>query len=324
MLKNVKQPLTIIYDVTTTCPHNCQICCMGATCTEPDYNKELTPQERLSFISKQLAELKEYRDVRIDFSGGEIFWKNLEDNINLIKTASTILGKDKVGVSCSGININEKVAKELSGFVSDVEMTMDSLPGIAYKLRPLSYANAAAKAVPRLKKAGVVVGIQTVLAQSNSSEQALRALYDWLCKNNVDNWSLLRFYPSGRGADYPEEWLSDEECLRVVKFIQRMDVENPSANKPKIDFHYTMPGHEKHTNMCRCVKKSIGILPNGKVTACFWAVNGATEITHEKFYLGDVREQTLVEILHGEKAKYWTSGCHNCELNDEATSSPAA
>jgi len=103
-----------------------------------------------------------------------------------------------------------------------------------------------------------------------------------------------------------------------------MDKENTSFNKPKIDFHYTMPGHEKHTDICRCVKKSIGILPNGKVTACFWAVNGATEITHEKFFLGDVREQTLVEILNSDKAKYWTRGCHSCELNEATKSSSAA
>lgn len=311
----MKEKLTIIYDVTTTCPHNCQICCMGAKQSTPDYRCELRPEERMA-VMDQLIELKKIRDVRIDFSGGEIFWHNKQENVKLIEKATSILGRDKVGVSTSGSGVDNSTACALSKCVSDVEMTMDSLPGATYPLRPVSYAKSAAIALPLLKKYGVTVGIQTVLAKANSNCEDLEKLYMWLCEHDVDNWSLLRFYPAGRGAAFIEQQLSDDEIADVVRFIQLLDENNTSNKKPKIDFHYTIPGHEKYTTECRCVKKSIGILPDGQVTACFWAVNDSTEITDDKFNLGSVKVSSLAEILNGEKAKYWTNCSHCCEIGE--------
>lgn len=62
------------------------------------------------------------------------------------------------------------------------------------------------------------------------------------------------------------------------------------------------------------MRKSIGILPDGTVTACFWALDKNTSICEDKYFLGNVRENELIDILKNEKSGYWLNGTHCCEL----------
>lgn len=140
------------------------------------------------------------------------------------------------------------------------------------------------------------------------------AVFAWACANGVDNWSILRFFPSGRGADYPEAAMTDAQCEVYVHMVQEMVDSLPVGHKPEVDFHYLMPGHKKYTNICRCVRHSIGILPNGDVVACFWALDSSTGAVDPKFLLGNVKDNSLLEILNGEKARYWSDCEHCCEL----------
>lgn len=311
-MKNPKKlPLSVIFDTTKQCPWNCRFCCMAAQPGPQAGCNELTLPEKLNLM-EQLAHVADERDVHIDFSGGEIF-TDLE-NVLVLERAASLLGREKVGVSSSGYRIDDALAERLSHCIFECEMTMDHVPGEAYPLRPKGYHLAAANALPHLQKYGIATGIQTVLANANCDESHLRPLYQWLCEHHVDYWSLLRFYPSGRGQNYEDQCISEETEARTVRMIQQMDLENPAPAKPKIDFHYTMKGHPKYSQVCRCVRKSIGILPDGRVTSCFWAVDADMNILDDKFYLGSVKELPLAQLLSGPKAAYWMSCEHGCEI----------
>lgn len=303
------EKLSIIWDMTPVCPFNCPICCMGAqtSCNNP--MDELNYGLKYAVVG-QLRQLAARREIKMDLSGGEIM-TDLR-NLDIAEEIAAIIGKENLGISTSGYGINDTIARRLSSIVNDVELTMDTPPGIPYHLRPLEYALTAAHAVPFLKKHGIRTGIQTVLTKSNCTMENLATLYHWLCQNEVDEWSLLRFYPSGRGVDFPEECLSDDELLDVVHKLQKMDKKNPSAAKPTLHFHYTMKGHNGYTTECRCVKKSIGIFPNGDVTACFWASDRETHISDELFSLGNIRTETLSQILENSRSCYWKNQPHTC------------
>ena len=307
----MKDKLSIVYDMTLRCPWDCPICCMGAKTEQSACRQELSFDQKLEVIDK-IAEATQLRDIRVDFSGGEIF-TDLR-NVEVIEYAARLLGQDRIGISSSGFRIDDEMALRLSQCISECEMTMDTAPGQPYPLRPMGYAIAAAKAAPFLKKHGISTGIQTVLARSNCREDILRNVYKWVCQEGIDCWSLLKFYPSGRGAAYPHEKLDPDQEVWAVRFIQQLDEANPSPDKPKVDFHYTMKGHPKHSDECRCVKKSIGIMPDGSVTSCFWAVDANTGIIAPKFKLGNLREQSLTDIISGAAAKYWLCCSHHCEL----------
>ena len=307
--------LSIIWDMTPVCPFNCPICCMGAKSTCSDSTDELDYGLKYAIVG-QIHQLASERDIRIDLSGGEIM-TDLR-NLNVAAEISDIIGKENVGISTSGYGIDDDIAIRLTSIIGEIELTMDTPPGIPYRLRPLEYARSAARAVPFLKKHGIYTGIQTVLARSNCSKENLSALYRWLCQNHVDEWSLLRFYSSGRGADFPEECLSEEELLQIVRFLQALDTQNPSHAKPRLHFHYTIKGHDGYTAECRCVKKSIGIFPNGDVTACFWASDRESHISKDFFRLGNVRTETLAEILRNSRSCYWQNAPHTCPLMTNA------
>lgn len=307
----MKSKLSVIYDITKKCPWNCCICCMGASSGCDAIANELSLERKLSLMN-DLEEVNAFRDVSIDFSGGEIFTN--EENICVVEKAASILGKEKVGISTSGFLMTPELAKRLSSCICECEMTMDVVPGQEYALRPKGYAIAAANAIPHLQKHNITIGIQTVLAHSNCNKKTLREIYEYLCRAGVEKWSILKFYPSGRGADYKHEVLSCEEEAWAVEYITDLDFQNPSAKKPAIDFHYTMKGHKKHSDECRCVRKSIGILPDGTVTSCFWAVDSSTGIIEPKYLLGSVKDNRLVEILKNNKSAYWMDCPHSCEL----------
>ena len=305
----MKETLSVVYDMTKLCPWNCPICCMGASSKQDACQDELPLARKLALMD-ELRNLE--RPVKLDFSGGEILTN--PENLIVIERAAALLGRGRIGVSASGWHIDAAAAVRLSACCAECEMTMDTPPNRTYALRPADYAAAAAEAVRPLRAHSVRVGIQTVLARSNTNAVNLTELYGWLCENGVDEWSLLRFYPSGRGAAFPDECLSLELEHWAVRFIQRLDRENLSPRKPLVNFHYTMAGHPKSSSECRCVRKSIGILPDGKVTACFWAVDANTGIVDPKFLLGSLKEQSLKAILSGAAAAYWTAAPHCCEL----------
>lgn len=305
--------LSIVYDTTSLCPWNCSICCMGATSCKACLENELTLDQKLDVV-RQVRELSlNGYNVSVDLSGGEIF-TNIPDHTKLLQAFSEALGKDKVGVSCSGFNIDKELADFLGKTVSDVEMTMDTPPSVHYKRRPDGYSIAAANAVPLLKKAGCKVGLQTVVSACNSSRENAQAVFSWACENGVDNWSILKFFASGRGAKYQDDVMSDTECANYVHMVREIADSSDALHKPKVDFHYLMPGHEKFNGECRCVRHSIGILPNGMVVACFWALDSCTNAIAPKYLLGNVTKTSLLEILNSENAHYWSDCVHCCEL----------
>jgi MoaA/NifB/PqqE/SkfB family radical SAM enzyme len=244
--------------------------------------------------------------------------------MQLLSAFSDALGKEKVGVSCSGFGIDEDLAAFLARTVHDVEMTMDVVPNQPYPLRPRGYSIAAGKAVHLLKAAGVSVGLQTVACTYNANPADAEAVLEWMCRNGVDNWSILRFFASGRGANFPEAAMTDAQCEAYVHMVQEMVNAVSAGHKPEVDFHYLMPGHKKYTNECRCVRHSIGILPNGDVVACFWALDSNTGTIDPKYLLGNVTENSLLEILNGERARYWSDCVHCCELQSGSASERSA
>ena len=308
--------LKIIYDATKFCKWNCPICCMGASPDEKCRADELSLSQKLD-LAEQIKDLKNHDyDVSVDVSGGEIFNSEslIEEHKKLLLKLNEAVGKENLGVSCSGANMSEELAGFLAGTVSDVEMTMDVVPYRSYVLRPVGYSVAAAKAVVRLKAAGCKVGLQTVVSTYNLRYEDALAVFAWAAANGVDNWSLLRFFPSGRGESFPEAAMTDEQCLEYVRMVQKMIAAFPVDHKPEVDFHYTMPGHKKYSDVCRCVRHSVGILPNGDVTACFWAVDNSTGVVDPKFYLGNVKSSSLSEILDSPNAHFWSDCEHCCEL----------
>ena len=295
--------LSIIWNITNHCPWNCPFCVIdaGIDCqrAELTYSEKLTVIEHLRGI-----------DCRVDLSGGEVMF-NRKEHLPLIAYLSCVIGRERLGISCSGSYIGDSEAVFLSRYVANVEMTMDAHPEWDFPHRPRGYHVTAGKAADFLTAEGIRVGMQTVVTRDHMLNPKLfDDLHGWLCEHRISEWSLLRYFPSGRGVNYPELALSDAENLALVMRARRLC---SRTNSPSLDVHYLMPGTEKD-NHCRCVRKSIGILPNGDVTSCFWGLDGSGDIKEKRFYLGNLLEAPLYRILRGINAIYWNGYFGGCPL----------
>lgn len=306
---------SIIWNMTRLCPWACKFCCVGAECisglkkinTEKDknfkHNNELSFNEKIAAIDQ----LKK-GDFRIDFSGGDLLIDPL--NIEVVLYAAEKLGKDHIGISVSGAFIDNEVVSKLEGKISDVEMTLDYIPFRSYSSRPIGYHEYTANAVKLLREKNISVGVQTVLTNDNISRESIKEIYDWLVEHNVNGWSLLRYFPSGRGKKFTDITPSHVQYEKIVDYIKDITKDG----NIDVHFQYLLPNHSGYSLKCRAVNHSIGILPDGTITACFWGLDENMKPTDPKFILGKVPEMNIYDILENDRSQYWISNCSECEI----------
>lgn len=304
---------SIIWNLTRQCVWNCKFCCVSARYTGSMDKKNLEKskvyryEDELSYEEKiKIIDQLEYGAYRIDFSGGELLIDPL--NIDLIEYASKKLGSENVGISISGRFVDDELIERLKGKISDVEITLDYIPYVPYSQRPIGYHEYAANAMINLKRNGYKVGAQTVLTNENIKPKMLYKMHEWLEKNDIDEWSLIRFFPSGRGDSFIELTPTYTEYCNAIDYIKKITKDS----KVKVCYQYLLPNHDKYTRSCRAVKKSIGILPNGTVIGCFWALDKDMKPKDEKFVLGRLPYQNINDILKSSNAKQWIDNNSEC------------
>ncbi|MCL2051017.1 MAG: radical SAM protein [Lachnospiraceae bacterium] len=297
---------SIIWNVTRACPWNCKFCCTAATyiphfeknnqqkCEEYRYKNELSFREKIEIIGQM-----QKGDFKIDFSGGELFIDPL--NTDLILCASEKLGSDNIGVSASGAFVTDDLVKVLKNKINDFEITVDCIPFRHCGSRPVGYHEYAQNAIIKLKENGIKVGIQTVLTNENIDRKSLSSLFQWAESLEIDGWSLLRFFPVGRGKKFPQLMPSFEHYCAAVDFIKEMS----KHTKMEVHFQYLLPNHPGYTLDCRAVKKSFGILPDGLVIGCFWCLDENMNPQNKEFVLGNLSEENLYSILKNANSKKW-------------------
>ncbi len=281
-----------IWNLTRACPWDCEICCVSDlhVCsttkyfvqrTQKDEGKELVLPEKLTVL-KSLAD----KDFEIDFSGGDPLY--YDEDFQVVEQATRWLPSEKISVSMTGSGINE-IKLELLRKVGAVEFTLDNLPGTENPYRPRGYNLASMMAMKKCVSVGVKVRAITVLSSSTISRKNLKDVYWWLCENRILEWELLRFYPVGRGANFIEFVPPNSDYLKTMEFLRGLH------GFTKIFFQHSLRILEGNLR-CSAGIDSIGILPDGQITACAWAIDNNC-CPFKDFYLGKLPEDDLDEVL---------------------------
>jgi radical SAM protein with 4Fe4S-binding SPASM domain len=272
---------------------------------------EINKYKELSFEQKvQILKQMNKDDFSIDFSGGDVLID--PNNLKLIELASRKFGKENIGLSIPGTFLTEEYVDFLKNKVNDIELTLDNLPNIQDKTRPLNYAKISAIALQRLLKHNLNVGVQTVLNHSNMNKKTIYNLFKFLEKIGVKKWSFIKFFPVGNFYRKNNYCPSDLEYIEIGEYIKKIT----QKSDINVHFQYLYPRKEKNEFACRAVSKSIGINAIGKVSSCFWALNKQGDPL-EEFYLGEVPKENIYDILSSNKAYNWSqqyNKCNNCEL----------
>jgi MoaA/NifB/PqqE/SkfB family radical SAM enzyme len=282
----------VIWNLTRACPWVCAICCVSAfhVCNTTEYlvqsgakekGEELTLAEKLAVL-KILAD----RDFEINFSGGDPLY--YDEDFRVVEQATRWLPSRKIGVSMTGSKITDAKLKLLKK-ISVVEFTLDNLPEIENPFRPRGYNLASMVAMKKCIVAGIKTRTVTVLYPYTITEKNLESVYRWLCENGISEWELLKFYPVGRATKLAEFTPSNQEYLKAMKFLRGLH------GFTKIFFQHSLRILEG-TIKCPAVVDSIGILPDGTVTSCAWAIDDNCR-PHPEFRPGKLPEDDLDEIL---------------------------
>lgn len=231
------------------------------------------------------------KNMVIDFSGGDPLY--FDDDFAIVQKATELLPPEKINVSMTGCKLS-RTKIDLLRKINMVEFTLDNLPDRINLFRPQGFNRASMQAMKQLVKAGVKVSAVTILYSATISEENLLSIYSYLCKNEIQEWDILKYIPVGRGIDYKDIAPTNEQYLSAINSLRGL---NGSTH---ISFQHSLRLIEG-TSKCHATINSFGILPNGEVTACAWALDKNGHI-FDGFRIGKLPEENLdviIERAHG-------------------------
>ena len=284
--------MDVIWNLTKACPWDCAICCVSrlyvcnitkhlVQVTQKEKGEELTMAEKI-----EVLEILANKGFAVDFSGGDPLY--YDEDFQIVKQATRWMPTEKIEVSTTGSRITDDRI-DLLKKVNTTEFTLDNLPETKNACRPYGYNFASMVAMKKCVVAEIKTRAVTVLYSTTITEENLRSIYHWLCENRIPEWELLRFYPVGKANRIARLTPSDTEYLNAMKFLRGLH------GFTQIFFQHSLRMLEK-LSKCPAVSDSIGILPDGQVTACAWAIDSNCR-PFEKFRLGKLSEDDLDEII---------------------------
>lgn len=194
----LSSPLSVCWQITTKCNLSCKYC-LSSSGPKNDYG--LTTDKAKEII-KMLGTLNVNR---LDFTGGEPFIRkdlkelllySIENNINPLVTTNTLLLSDEDMKFLAKNNILVQVS------IDGAEATHNEIRGD--KIYDLTLSN-----IKKLIDFGCKVRLNSFICRSNVND--LDSVLELGRILNVFSHLIILFTPQGRGADFEEEMLEDEE-----------------------------------------------------------------------------------------------------------------
>lgn len=294
--------MDVIWNLTRICPWDCAICCVTAlhACEttklylkrrQNDYGKELSLAEKMQALRDLCDEA-----FNIDFSGGDPLYYN--EDLQVVEQATMWLPSDKISVSMTGVDLTERKI-ELLRKVKNVEFTIDSPPDAKNFARSEGYHLSSVIALKECVSAGIRTRAVTVLYPLTMRKSNLREVYQLLCKLGVPEWELLRFYSVGKAKRFSRLTLSKDDYLKTMALLRTF------RGPTKIFFQHSLRILEED-GVCPAVNQSLGIFPDGSVSACAWAINVQAQPINEYFMLGKMPKQKIRDIIEaaGKRSEF--------------------
>lgn len=288
----------IVWNLTNSCPFNCPMCVASAnTRKETSINKEKILQSLLS-ISKD--------NLTIDFSGGDPLF--LPENIEIVKKASSILGKDNISISSTGLSIAKLSDEELISLSSSYDMTYDfPKKYVANDIRDKRYNPINFEQCKRLINLGLIVDIFVPIRDIplNYYDELAKDL----CEINPESINLLKCMPLNERFD-----TKNIDSVKYANYL--ISALKRYGYSKKIGINCALQEDYKCTNNCNMLtEKKIGLDQFGDLYTCIWASDILTDKNNNPFYLGNVLDNTLLEILNNENTKTFKNNLDNNNRN---------
>ena len=271
----LKSPLSVCWQITTKCNLNCKYC-LSSSNRYGDYG--LSTQEAKKII-KQLGQLGVNR---LDFTGGEpLLRKDLkeligyskENNINTIVTTNTTLLNDE--------NIKWLKLADL------VQVSIDGPKKIHNNQRNADVYNNTIENIIKLKNEGCKVRLNSFIF--NSNKEYVQDLIDLSKKLNLFSHLFIIFTPQGRGRNYPEEIIPEDEVEKIKETILK--------SKEKDNRNIRLYDYNEYLHSCVLLNPKGDVISQGFYEEDSIKVGNITEKPLEELFQNDIFDHPT-HILH--------------------------
>jgi MoaA/NifB/PqqE/SkfB family radical SAM enzyme len=329
-----KRKVDIIFNTTLVCPWDCAVCCVDAVHVKKDGSNIRISSDGLTSVSTMALDpsggsiydqASRFRqkagqeldlggklrivdhlrgfDAKIDISGGDAL--SVSDNFELLKYASSQLGRSNVTLTVTGAGSARYPARVLAPLIGEYNFTFDaeSLSDVA--LRPEGYALGNLKKAIAFVREGVVTRAEAPLTKSILNEDHLTRLYQTLHSAGISKLLVMRLFPVGRGALLEEEIPSADEYRRAIAILKNLEAqyEFPKVKVQCALKHLVGAVASSGGNPCDLVEESFGLMADGTLLASPWAIGAKGKPLGEEWILGNLAHDSLATLLSTPKAK---------------------
>lgn len=312
--------IKIIWNITSKCSYNCSICA-----TSDKRRTELSSSDKLKVLNHIYSAKSKIKNI--DFAGGDPLQS--EDARNIIQSAITQFGEEKISVTTTGQGLSKKTKDDLAKFVKRYEITIDAShenlnnsnvceTDVSYLSRnEVNYSENNINTINTLREDIDFLTINIPIINDDLSNEEIEKLIskiDWI-KNHTSgieiDVTLLRLMPVGKLADSIDvESYKKYNPINTVKSI--LEKIEPLGITCKLHCSLRiLPEFNScvELNHCEMLEHKIGVDCAGNVYACAWgAYLQNCSPTENPFYLGNLTKVSLIKILDGgvKSTKYPT------------------
>ncbi|MCL4809264.1 MAG: radical SAM protein [Thermoanaerobaculia bacterium] len=281
-------PFVVGWELTLACNLRCRHCASSAGRPR---ERELTLDEALGLC----GQLPALAVQEVDFTGGEPLvredWWRIAERLRelqittrmvtngLLLTPGTVERMKAVGLATVAVSIDG---------VEEVHDRIRASPGLFRRVLA---------GMTRLADAGIRLSAITAVSAVNLP--TLPALLSLLESVGVDTWQLQPILPQGRTLSSPELALSDEEYVRIARFVRDARHETRHGRMKvvpadSLGYFTELDFGEPPWRGCAAGLASVGIRSDGRVTGCLSMADELVE--------GNLRERDLWDIWFDEGA----------------------
>lgn len=311
--------IKIIWNITSKCSYNCNICA-----TYAENREELNANDKLKVLNSICSAKKYIKNL--DFAGGDPL--NYSECTTIIQSAIEQLGKEKVSITTTGKGVLESKNDQFLGTVKNFEITIDashenlSNTDIAdsntiYR-NEKDYSSDNIEQIKHIYEHADMLTINIPIINDDLTDTEIDNLISkvtWLKEHTADieiNVSLIRLMPVGKLAmTFEKETYKKYNPIEVAKKIkEKLENKNISCKLHCSLRTLSCFGDDIKTNHCSMLENKLGIDCAGNVFACAWGgyIHSKNPPTKNPFYLGNLTEKSLDKILKGEnKTPYFVS-----------------
>lgn len=273
----------VVWNLTNRCPFKCPMCVASANTRIENIDKNAILESILTFPKENIS---------IDFSGGDPLY--LKEDINIVKKASEILGKDNISISSTGLSISKLTDTDLISISTNYDMTYDFPKKYCDDdIRGKQYNTLNFEQCIRLKKLGCNVDI--FIPIRNIPNEYYDDLAKDICEINPNSVKLLKCMPFNEKFD--TEKINNQEIVpQFIEYIKKYNY------KGKICINCALKEDFNEDNNCNMLtERKIGLDQFGNLYTCIWASDLLIDIDTNPFYLGNLLESKLSDILNSSK-----------------------